>query len=297
MKTELCIDTVFRQYYSDTTSSDITFCLPTPFTQVKSIAITALEIPNCWYIFSESTRTNEFTIRLHNCPTPKDVSGTTYAPLITHTIRIPEGNYLSDTLVCTMNNMFSNLRNGLEYLYFDIDEVNTRSVFRTKRLDDDPHNMYLDSDLSGSNFYFDLDFFVPGVAPNTTAGWTLGFRKLRYTVNLSPHVDNYTCAFSTHTYRWYLKSESSYGSTIQNYIFIEVDDYSGLFASNILGRVIVKSGMNTVIVFTPSDLVFSLREYIKPINISRLRIRLLDKYGNLVNMNGNDYSLMLEIEQ
>jgi hypothetical protein len=296
MKTELSIDTVFRENYSTTESSDITFVLPEPIKLVKTISITAMEFPNCWYAFSEKARSNEFAIRLHNCPQPRDLSNA-YPPVITHTIKIPEGNYLSGNLVYAINNLFSNLRNGLEYLYFDISDINTRSIFRTKRVGDDDYNIYLDSDLSGSHFWFEIDFSIPGVEFNTTAGWMLGFRRSNYAVQVYPHVDNYTTAFYTHIYHWYLKSESSYGSTVQNYVFLDVNDYSGVFLNNTMGRIAVKSGMNTTVVLQPSDLVVSTREYTKPIVLSKLRIRLLDKYGNPVNMNGNDYSFMLQIEQ
>lgn len=299
MKRDLCVDTVFRQNYATTLSNDITFVLPEPIPNVTAISVNALELPNCWYTFSQSARSNEFTVRLYNCPTPTDMSATPYSPYIEHVVQIPEGNYLSGTLVTTINHIFSNLRNGLEYLYFDINEINTRSVFRTKKPGDDPRNKYLDSDLSGSNFYFELDFSIPEVECNCTAGWMLGFRAPLYTIYPldNPQIDNTTAAFRTYEYHWFLQSESSYGSSVQNYVFLEVDDYTNSSNTNIMGRIAIRSGMNTTVIFEPSDLVFSKREYIKPIVLAKLRIRLTNKYGNVVAMNGNDYSFMLEIQQ
>jgi hypothetical protein len=227
------------------------------------------------------------------------MSATPYPAYIEHVVQIPEGNYLSGTLVTTINYLFSNSRNGLEYLYFDINEINTRTIFRTKKPGDDSRDKYLDSDLSGSNFYFELDFGIPEIECNCTAGWMLGFRAQLYTIYPldNPYVDNARAAFRTYTYHWFLQSESSYGSSVQNYVFLEVDDYTNSSNTNIMGRIAIRSGMNTTVIFEPSDLVFSKREYIRPIVLSKLRIRLINKYGNVVAMNGNDYSFMLEIQQ
>ena len=116
--------------------------------------------------------------------------------------------------------------------------------------------------------------------------------------------------FKTNTYNWYLKSESSYGSTVQNYIFLEVNDFNSNFTSNIylsksnndfylqnniLDRISMTSGMNTII--TMNDQTRLHREYFSPVRLETLHIRLVDKYGNTVNFNGNDISLSLEIEQ
>jgi hypothetical protein len=298
MKRDLCIDTVFRANYATTESSDITFTLPDPIPNVTGMSINAFEIPNCWYTFSEKEKSNEFTIRIYNCPTPSDVSGV-YPNFMEHIIRIPEGNYMSAMLLTTINNMFTNIRNGLEYLYFDINEINTRCIFRTKKAGEDIRDIYLDSDLSGSDFYFELDFAVPEVDFNCTAGWMLGFRRPLYTVSKldTPFVDNYNSMFQTYTYHWYMQGESSYGSSVHNYIFIEIDDFTNSDNTNVMGRLAVRSGINTTVILEPSDLVFTKREYINPVVLSKLRIQLTNKYGNCILMNGNDYSFMLEIEQ
>ena len=116
--------------------------------------------------------------------------------------------------------------------------------------------------------------------------------------------------FKTNTYNWFLKSESSYGSTVQNYFFLEVNDSNSNFTSNqylsgsdsedylqnnILDRITLTSGMNTIITLNEQSRLS--REYFSPVRLDTLCIRLIDKYGNTLNLNGNDFSLALEIEQ
>ena len=62
----LSVDSIFRENYNTTSSSNFTFILPEPITNVISMKITAIEIPNFWYMFSSKKRNNEFKITVYN---------------------------------------------------------------------------------------------------------------------------------------------------------------------------------------------------------------------------------------
>jgi hypothetical protein len=112
------------------------------------------------------------------------------------------------------------------------------------------------------------------------------------------------------TYHAFLESESSYGSSIWNYLYVDVDDYNKNFITNsiiaqtgdsylgfnILGRITVSSGQLTIINDNAGDLIFKMREYLGPVRLEKLTIRLLDKFGNVIHLNGNDYSIALELQ-
>ena len=40
-----------------------------------------------------------------------------------------------------------------------------------------------------------------------------------------------------------------------------------------------------------------LRNYFGPVNISRIKVRVLDQYGNIVDFNNSDFSFTLKCEQ
>jgi hypothetical protein len=145
------------------------------------------------------------------------------------------------------------------------------------------------------------------------AGWLMGFRQPFYTVayNPNPTPVQYNNQFITNIYNWRLGSESTYGGSIQNYIYLDVDDFNrnsvsntflcenatgSCVGNNIMARLSVSSGMFTIITSTSMDLLFKTREYFGPIRLEKLHIRLLNKHGELVPFNGNDYSIMLELE-
>ncbi len=311
----ICVDSLFRKNYSSTLSSDFAFVLPQPINNVLSMEVTAMEFPNSWYTFSKEYYSNTFTITIYNAKDPSDLNGTIYDAEITHTIEIPEGNYQSDTLRDSINNIFTNTRNGLEYIYFDINEVNARCVFRTKTTDDDDKGIFVDSD-NPVDFSFKIDFTVPEY-PNRplykNAGWMLGFRNSSYTVSasLNATVINTDTEYEVQSFRWFLESESSYGSGVHNYIFLDLDDFNKNFntnsfiinsnesvlGNNTIGRISVTSGMNTTVTNSANDFVFKKREYFGPVKLERMRIKLVNKLGEPIELNRNDFSFVLEIKE
>ena len=311
----ICVDSLFRKNYSSTLSSDFAFVLPQPINNVLSMEVTAMEFPNSWYTFSKEYYSNTFTITIYNAKDPSDLNGTIYDAEITHTIEIPEGNYQSDTLRDAIYNIFTNTRGGLEYIYFDINEVNARCVFRTKTADDDDKGIFVDSD-NPIDFSFKIDFTVPEY-PNRplykNAGWMLGFRNSSYTVSasLNATVINTDTEYEVQTFRWFLESESSYGSGVHNYIFLDLDDFNKNFntnsfiinsnesvlGNNTIGRISVTSGMNTTITNSANDFVFKKREYFGPVKLERMRIKLVNKLGEPIELNRNDFSFVLEIKE
>ena len=143
----------------------------------------------------------------------------------------------------------------------------------------------------------------------------MGFKLPFYTIpynGVNPKTITDMAQYKESVYNWYLESEASYGSSVQNYIFLEIDDFNrnstantffsktvndAYLGNNIMGRITVTSGMNTIVTMDGGDLLFKTREYFGPIRLEKLHIRLIDKYGDPVNLEGNDFSFMLEIEQ
>jgi hypothetical protein len=139
----------------------------------------------------------------------------------------------------------------------------------------------------------------------------MGFRKPLYTVTkINTFVDNVNYSGKSVLYRGFLQSESSYGSSLHNYVFVEINDYNKNFitdsvvsitnrayiGNNIIARINVNSGSNSIVFNNTADLIFKMREYLGPVNINRLAIRLLNKFGEPIDLNNNDFSLALEFK-
>jgi hypothetical protein len=111
-------------------------------------------------------------------------------------------------------------------------------------------------------------------------------------------------------YHGYIISEAAYGSSMQNYVFVEVNDFNKNFitdsiisitnnayiGNNILGRISLSAVTNNTVFNNSSDRIFKMREYLGPVKIKRLNVRLLNKFGEIVNLNNGDFSIALEFK-
>lgn len=308
----ICIDTLFRPNYNKTTSTDFTYVLPITLNKVVSMQMTSLEIPNMWNSFSQINKSNTFTVECYNVQlnggTPQNS---------THLITIPEGNYMSDQFQTTINNIFQSSGPPLNFINLEI-SIQTNTIIRTNVLGYDVIGKYYDPSANfpfeptdpyySPNFYFKLNFETSGQKQYKTAGWMLGFRQAIYIVD-SPYTDYSEKTTITQINR-YIKSESSYGSTIDNYVFLEVSDFhnnyptdlivstneTSYLGNNILARIVLLSGANTTVWNNSGDLIFKKREYFGPVKLEKLRIRILNRFGDVLDLRGNDFSFVLEMK-
>jgi len=314
------IDSMFRERTQ--MSNDISFYqnsnhflhnFANPLKNVISMTISSIEIPVVWYLINEGN--NTFTIETKNNPDG-------FTPDTIHTIVIPIGSYTNSTLTVIVNNIFSNIAHGLEYIIFGIDENTGKSFFRAKKDGYDDalvglNDPYLTIPNPVNPFMFNIYFykdFQKNCEKNTlkeydSLGWLLGFRNVSYSVTKSDILyDYYTYNTGSFTLYNYLKSEGAYGTSAYNYIYVDIDDFnnnfksSGIIADNhdnvlrntILGRISIPNPANSILFGNSSDRIFKTREYFGPISINRLELRLLDKYGNKINLENNDWSIALE---
>jgi hypothetical protein len=168
--------------------------------------------------------------------------------------------------------------------------------------------------------YFEIDFRIPEDPDRDirkNLGWSLGFRKPYYKVFRydNPYRLFYDFNDTSYniidpvgtTYKGTLQSEAVYGANKFNYLFLSVNDFVGnhsqdivscfennLMTTDILARIAVRYGSFTVNIDDSSDLVHRDRKYFGPVTIEKIEVKLLDKFGELINLNGSDYSLVLE---
>ena len=145
------------------------------------------------------------------------------------------------------------------------------------------------------------------------AGWAMGFYKDVYTVKKSmanQMVLDRSASFLPTIYNRYIESESSYGSSVAQYFFLELDDYNRNFTTNtiiaetgggthlgnnIIARIPITAPSLNINHANPSDLIFKQRDYFGPVKIEKLHLHLIDKYGETLDIQNNDYSVAIEL--
>lgn len=264
----LCVDTTFRHNYATTKSSDFVYTCPENIKKVTSLKISSIEIPNGWYSFSDSAMNNIFTV----------IDNITK---ITYVFKIPEGNYTSDDISGITLIQVSPLIPGILNKTLSVDIITSKTTL-----------------VLNTTGNYTVDFEVPGLLLQQTAGWSLGFRKAKY-VGIKECI-----------------SEGSYASSFDNYFFVDVDDFQSNFVTDavvsvthgpnnvpfylgntIMARIPVTTNSNTVMFNNGSDLLFKTRDYFGPVKLEKLRIRLLNKFGHVIDMNQNDFSISFEIKE
>ena len=185
-----------------------------------------------------------------------------------HKINVPPGNYTLTHLISTIQDLLTSLPNN-----YNIGLVNGRVK------------------ISG-NVHFSLDFSKTRWVRRVTdwgLGFNLGFRNRLYDGETSYTAEASSC----------LRGEA--------YYFLEIKDANGMNArgsddSNleVFTKIFIdrsKAGDGDVAYDNNSNMMRREYVYQLPTNIAQLRIRLLNAYGEPVNLEGADYSLTFELTE
>ena len=324
VKKIISIDSIFRENYNNTSSSDFVWFLPNREYKVVSIKLVSLELPVMWYSISEKNNSNTFSITTYNIKGLPDKK---------HKIEMPSGNYMASEFAIALTNYMLNKGEGLQFLICTINSITSKTVIRCRENLDGCENIFdVSKDHYSPEFYFSIDFgennaLECDIGSSSQSndslkennedrysqyclGSFLGFTKRYYEVHKEDTYTDYVYnGNNIITYECFLQSESSYGNGRTNYIFVSVDDYNNNFinetiiasslnnylGTNILGRISVNETFNAILMNTISDKIFKQRDYMGPINLNKFHIKLLDKYGQVIDLNNNDVSLAIEL--
>ena len=277
----LTIDTRFRNNYYSTLSSNCLIDLPIKFVNVLSIQLASIEFPNSYFNQTITEDSNYFTIIINN---------------ISKVLTIPCGSYTQEDLLIYLNNLILSLSESFNYLVFNISTTQTGSFSGNGRM-----IITTNSDLT-TPFNFTLDFQADrnGNQDYSTPlplklGWLLGFRQGIYTNNSS-----------------YI-SEGIVDLIGRRYAFLSIDEFcnnksdsyysafnNSLLNKNILAR--ISTNTSNIINFNYNiqdklnTLTDNRRIYFGSIDITKLKIQLLDEYGRIINLNNMDFSFSLILQ-
>lgn len=266
------LNSCFRHNYYQSNPSDFLYLLPSEVKNVLSMRLVSIEIPNAWYLFSSLKKNNKFRIEtiLENKKNSFDIV-------------VPDGNYDSETLQHFLNTTYfyeSSNETPLQFIKFTIDQYNLRSSF----------DILEDSPIS---FYFSL-FFIEEISQNpmATMGWTLGYRLGSYL-----NIQEKLC------------SEGLFDAGGDRYIYVSINDFQynsntsntvcfdkSTLNEDVIAKIPMINGKFSLIVNDNNNALAKIRKYNGPINLSRLQIKILDKFGDIIDLNNMDYSLTLEME-
>jgi len=270
----LCFNSCFRHDYYKTSACDFQYTIPSEIKHVVSMRLASVELPNTWYLFSTRNKSNYFHL-------------TVVDPLNDETIEImitiPDGSPDIDSIATYLNTTYfynSGRMDALSLFLFHIDE----NTFKTTL------SFYSGENTTGIMYNL---CFVDDLNANimTTFGWIMGFRLANYN-NISGSIT----------------SEGMFDAAGDRYIYVAVNDYqknnnalnmvcfdNSVMEEDIIGKIPVTTGKLSIIITENNSLV-KTRKYNGPVNIRNLHVRLLDKFGEVLDLNNMDFSFTLEFE-
>jgi len=289
----LNIDTRFRDNLYATHSSDFTLQLPTKFNKVVSMSLSSLELPVTFYSIS-SYYGNNF---VYLCVSYTDSSG---GPLISDKVLvIPDGNYNANDLVDRMNLLLApvvsdgtlaNPDNIFSYIQFTLDITSSGSG--TGKLTMQPTGLLADRITNiMMDFTRDINGIVDNVEVSTRLGWNLGYIRRKYDGQTSYTAD---AVIDPASLRYIYLAVDDFCNSSHNH-FVNVFNDS-IMNPNILARISVKGAYFSLLMENDFNIVTEPRTYFGPVDIQRLRIRLFDDRGRLLNMNNANYSFCLDLK-
>lgn len=273
------IDTRFRDEYNTSSVVNYNITLPERITEVKTIRVTNIEVPNSIYNISSIIGNNTLTLI-------KTTNG-----FISDTIVIPDGNYTPTSL---LNLIYAELNTTFEG-GISVSEINGKCKF----INATPDSYTIDFSID-ENGNFDKSI------PRSKLGWVLGFRNITYDIKGSAVTEPLVPES--------LVSESLIDLNGPRYLYLAVDEFTkgnqhsfisplpkSLINKNILARISVDSRTWSFGTIFPANkmsgnLVTDTRSYTGKTDLQKLNIQLLNEYGIPVDLNGMDLSFCLEVE-
>jgi|UniRef100_A0A6C0DTR9 hypothetical protein len=261
----LSMNTLFRDDTS-ISSSDCFFTLTYTLKNVVGIRLLSIELPESIYLISNKLMSNWLYIWVP----ATDISGNIF---------IPEGCYDASVLELTLENAINNTLGVTDFTVL-IDPISKRTTIS--------HNL---------GYSFELSLFNPDsdVCRTTkfeqSLGWILGYRCSLYS-----NSDSYT-------------SEGLFFEAPLEYLFFSLNDYNynnsstvvaqlyeNYIEENILAKIPYNNNNFKILFDGSSDVISPHRQFFGPVDIKKFAMKLLNKFGQVVDINFMDFSFTLEVE-
>ena len=283
----LNMNTTFRDKYYMSDPCDFLYLLPETIKNVVSLKLASIEIPNTWFLLNHRKLNNYFTIEFHTCCEVKHFK-----------IVIPNGNYNHTSLEEYLNHYYFYLNTEfdaeedgywIQYLKFTIHPITFHSSFEL--LYDKMHADLKNDDNLSLTFRFS-DETKPKHPIYNTLGWTLGFRLGSYIKIKEKIISEALFDGGGDRYIYFSLNDYQYNNNGNNIVVLS----DGHLDEHILAKIPMIDGKLNLIIDENDNLLNKKRLYNGPVDISRFYIKIMDAFGQIIDLNKMDFSFSIELE-
>ena len=288
------IDSKYRQDITGS-ATEFTFDLGEPMTNVKNIRLYAVHIPTTWYAFSKKYGNTRMYV---------DNSG----------IDIPDGNYTPESLVSQVEKDVNDI-SGISDVSWNYSNLKTTV---TNASTDHTLTFYAQTDVS---YNFSGGRGDQRTKLNNSLGWALGWRGMGETVSVDVDSEppvSFPAAIDTYGSRYFYLVLDDFTNSQLSRGLVNMQDFDNNNADNpatdrwkydrvrppsspnvlaIISVDKIKPSERGIIPYINSGMGFNTRAFSSPVDINRMNVSLIDDRGNVVDLNGADWSFSLLAEQ
>jgi hypothetical protein len=267
------IDTRFKDDYETDVLSKHTIHLPERYTEVRNISVVNAEIPMSYYNISSTLGNNSFELIQDGA---------------TELIVVPDDEYTKDTLVAKINELITT---------DNVIAISTKTLITHTDIGSVTLTIDFTKDDKGNRSRFGF---------KSSLGWLLGFREPVFTFS-GTALDTLKVSGLTST--------ALVSIVGPRYLYLVVDEFttsgnqssfvsplpSSLINKNILARISISKQDYPFGSVMPANLnngllMSDIRSYTGKVDIQKLNVQLVNEFGNVINLNGDDFSFCLKIE-
>ena len=272
-------------------TTDFMFKLEHTYKNLIRLRVASIEIPNMVYTFN--TLNNSFIVKVY------DILDIAYVIKIT----IPVGNYTSIDLIAAIQTQFDIFVRDAYGIFLSItlDTVNAKITITHDGVASLPFPVTIPPTIpvpTASAKPFVLNFVTDQKCRlrrhNFGLGYNLGFRKKEY------RVENMT----TTTINTYSQiGECCLDVVGDTYMFLSINDFHTVEQKTndnyiqTLAKIVVREDRYSVIYDDGSTVMSNEIVFPSPVDLKFLQIKLMDIYGDAIDLNGMDFAVSLEVTE
>ena len=209
------------------------------------------------------------------------------------TFQISDGNYTNSDFIFAINNAIcpKNEDGSIKYpdnmfsyvnLSLDINANGSGTGKVTISTSSDSiKNIKLDfsRDINGDPYIADI---------SSKIGWNIGFTKRTYDGNTTYVGDTIVKPFMTR-YIYFAVDEFNNSS---NNLFISAFNQT-ILNQDVLARISLRGNYFSTLIQNDLNIVTEPRKYFGPVDVQKIRVRLYDEFGKILDMNNSNFSFCL----
>jgi hypothetical protein len=313
------IDSRFRTNYNTSSSTDFTIDLQNPQDNIIELKLCDLELPTTYYPITTALGNNYMWVKYIITELNNEIK--TYYIYVF----IPDSNYYFNDLITYINSTSCLLSTELTgtplSIFFDLNNNNvggvgtgtgkiTFGVFTAsdKEAISQYKDVTIELNFSGGQLIdvnktiiltyeqminkYGVDKYdeINNINIQQTFGWLLGYRYKKYTDKQS-YISESVMDIIGPRYLFLLINDGNDANTNSNFFSVSG---SGLPADT-LARISLKGSAFSIQSQNDYSVYSEPRYYFGPVRISRIRVRLIDEYQRIIDLNKNDISFTLRM--